>query len=182
MSNFELIIISLSLAMDAVAIAFVCSACSTAARKRSLVKAAFLFAIFQGMMPLFGYALGLSVHGIIVAYDHWIGFILLVIVGGKMILDKEDRVELNRLYSNHKLLFLAVATSLDALVVGLTFSFREIHLLASVSTIALITLVLTLAAGFAGRKFCHMNQRLFTEFGGVAIILVGFKILLNNWI
>ena len=143
------------------------------------MKAALLFGFFQGLMPLAGYLLGMSIRGIIQGFDHWVAFVLLSVVGGKMLFGQNED-ESENLYSTRKLVLLAIATSIDALVVGITFSFIEVNLFTSVLTIGLVTTVLCVAAGLVGRNISHINSKWFVTAGGLAIIGIGLKILLNH--
>lgn len=179
MGILDLIILSIGLSMDAVAVSFACSICHTKALKRHLLKAAFLFGLFQAVMPLIGYTFGLSFRNFIQGFDHWIAFVLLAIVGGKMLFDNDEEDD-TTIYSFRKLLILAVATSIDALVVGITFGFIKVNLLESVLVIGLVTAILSFLAGFLGKQLAHFNQKYFKIAGGVAIIGIGIKILLSH--
>ena len=181
MNNLELVILSIGLAMDATAVSLACSAIEQKAKKRVLIKAALFFGIFQAVMPLIGYALGSTVKELIQGFDHWIALILLAIVGGKMIIEKDDD-EQGTVFDNKNLLILAIATSIYALVVGITFSLISVNLAKSVITIGLITFILSLIAGLAGKKLNKINPRYLKIAGGVFIVLIGIKILVDHLI
>jgi putative Mn2+ efflux pump MntP len=180
MSNFELLVLSIGLAMDAVAISFLCSICNLRSKKRLVIKAAFFFGLFQALMPIIGFLAGVTIKDLLQGSDHWIAFILLSMVGGKMIIDHEDNEECSSLYSNKQLLILALATSIDALIVGVTFTFIQIDLTKSVLIIGLVTFILSVLAGFLGRKVASLNSKYFKIAGGLAIIGIGLKILISH--
>jgi len=179
MNNIELVILSIGLAMDATAVSLACSAIEQKAKKRVIVKAALFFGFFQAVMPLIGYTLGLTVKDLIQGVDHWIAFSLLSIVGGKMIIEKDEN-ENKTVFDNKNLLILAIATSIDALVVGITFSLISVDLIKSVITIGLITFAFSLAAGMAGKKLNKINPQYLKIAGGVFIVLIGVKILIDH--
>lgn len=181
MPYFELIILSAGLAMDASAVLFCLSLSNTKAKFLTLLKAATIFAVFQGAFPFFGYFIGLNFKGFIQSFDHWVAFILLLIVGGKMIAEAKNKKQCT-LFSNKNLLLMGVATSIDALVVGVTLSFVEINLYFAMINIAVVTLILSLTAGFLAKKFSFLNPRYLRYSGGIAIILIGVKILLDHLI
>jgi len=179
MSIYEIIILSIGLAMDATAVSLACSVSNSKARRRLIVKMAFFFGFFQAFMPLLGFLLGSGLRNVIQGVDHWVAFVLLAIVGGKMAFEKnEDDNEVA--YANKKIVLLATATSIDALVVGITFSFVEVNILLSIAAIGLITFILSLSAGLLGKKLAKLNPSILKIAGGVAVVLIGSKILFDH--
>ena len=146
------------------------------------------FGGFQALMPLVGWLIGKQFERYITSFDHWIAFILLLIIGGKMayeaIFGKEeadacDTDAQDRL--NYKELFtMAVATSIDALAVGVTFAFLNINIWAAISIIGITTFVLSFIGVVIGNKFGSIYKRKAEIAGGVVLILIGLKILLEH--
>lgn len=145
---------------------------------------AFMFGLFQGAMPLIGYFAGSAFSDKISAVDHWIALVLLGIIGGKMIYDgffeKKDEEE-NQSYITLKLLFAqAVATSIDALAVGVSFAAMNVNIYFAVSVIAATTFVLSLIAVFIGKKIGDKINNLAQIFGGSILVLIGLKIFIEH--
>lgn len=182
MKLWELFLVAVALSMDAFAV----SICKGLSMQRADMKNAVLvggyFGIFQGLMPLIGYFLGSQFSDKIVAFDHWIAFVLLGLIGSKMIkesLDSHQEGESCNL-SFGAMLPLAIATSIDALVVGLTFSLLEVNILPAVIFIGVITFSLSALGVKVGNIFgCRFKAK--AEFaGGFILILIGLKILLEH--
>lgn len=182
MGFFELFLIGLGLAMDAFAV----SICKGLSLKKLSIKKAIIvglyFGIFQGGMPLIGYFLGSTFESLITQIDHWVAFLLLLFIGGNMIkesLSKEcdisdDKVDFKTM------LPLAIATSIDALAVGITFAFLKVNIVVAVLIIGVVTFVLSFVGVILGKKVgCKYKNR--AEFvGGLILILMGLKILLEH--
>jgi putative Mn2+ efflux pump MntP len=181
MSQIELIILSAGLAMDATAVLFCLSLVNPKTKSLVLLKAATIFALFQGAMPFFGYFVGLNFKNSIQNFDHWIAFLLLIAVGGKMILEAKNENKCT-LFSNKNLLLMGIATSIDALVVGVTFSLVEINLYYAMINIAVVTLLLSMTAAVAAKRISSINPKYLHLLGGIAIILIGVKILIEHLI
>ena len=182
MSLIELFLIAVGLSMDAFAVA-VCK--GLAMPKMSWKGAAIVglyFGGFQALMPFLGYLLGAGFKDAISAYDHWVAFILLALIGGNMIREsREDEEEsLDASLSFRSMVLLAIATSIDALAVGVTLAFLDVPILSSVCFIGVVTFCLSLVGGKAGNVFgCKYKSK--AEFvGGQVLILIGLKILLEN--
>ena len=182
MGLFEIVVIGLGLAMDAFAV----SVCKGLSMKRLDWKKATIialyFGIFQALMPALGYSLGSTFSSLVVQVDHWIAFILLVIIGGNMIKDsKDDEAEKKNDNVDVKtMLLLAIATSIDALAVGVTFAFFEVKLLLAISIIGLITFVLSILGVIIGNKFGDKFQNSAELAGGIILIIIGLKILIEH--
>ena len=182
MSLIELFLIAVGLSMDAFAVA-VCK--GLAMPKMSWKGAAIVglyFGGFQALMPLLGYLLGTGFKDAISAYDHWVAFILLALIGGNMIREsREDEEEsLDASLSFRSMVLLAIATSIDALAVGVTLAFLDVPILSSVCFIGVVTFCLSLVGVKAGNVFgCKYKSK--AEFvGGLVLILIGLKILLEH--
>ena len=146
---------------------------------------AFFFGIFQAGMPLLGWSLGLQFERLITPIDHWIAFILLATIGGKMLYDSltEDPVcpvETVEGLNLKELLMLSIATSIDALAVGITFAFLKTDILLAISLIGIVTFVLSFLAVIIGNYFGNRLQRKAGILGGGVLILIGGKILFSH--
>ena len=181
MSILDLFLIAVSLSMDALAV----SVCKSLAIRRAGVREACTMGIwfggFQFLMPVLGWILGSRFINLIRNIDHWIAFILLSFIGGNMIRESfsEDE-ELNDDFGAKTMLLLAVATSIDALAVGITFAFLSVRILPAAGTIGLTTFLLSCAGILIGRAFGARWKSGAERAGGVILILIGLKILLEH--
>ena len=182
MSLIELFLIAVGLSMDAFAVA-VCK--GLAMPKMSWKGAAIVglyFGGFQALMPFLGYLLGAGFKDAISAYDHWVAFILLALIGGNMIREsREDEEEsLDASLSFRSMVLLAIATSIDALAVGITFAFLRMDILPSALTIGLTTFILSMIGVLVGNRFGARYKKKAEITGGVVLVLIGVKILLEH--
>ncbi len=181
MGILELFLVGVGLSMDAFAVA-VCKGLNMRRidKGQSLLIALF-FGGFQALMPLLGWAIGRQFEAYITSYDHWIAFLLLAYIGGKMIYEalKGEESHGNG-FSIRELLILAVATSIDALAVGITFAFLKVDILPAVILIGCTTFVLSLLGVVIGNRFGSRYQQKAELAGGVILILIGLKILLEH--
>lgn len=182
MSLVELLIIAVGLSMDAFAV----SICKGLAMKKCTVKKAGIvglyFGIFQAGMPLLGYVLGIQFKSLITNIDHWIAFVLLGFIGLNMIreaLSEEDPEESDSLQVK-EMLALAVATSIDALAVGVTFAFLDVAIVPAVSFIGIITFIICVIGVKIGNVFGSRYKSKAEFAGGLILILMGIKILLEH--
>ena len=182
MTFWEIVLIGVSLAMDAFAV----SVCKGLAMKKLSVKNMLIvglyFGLFQAGMPLLGYLLGSAFREIVEKIDHWIAFGLLVFIGINMIREAgkdEDDASDGRL-DVKTMLLLAVATSIDALAVGVTFAFFPVQFYLSVLIIGVITFALSAAGVLIGHRFGRRFSRGAQILGGVILILLGLRILLSD--
>ena len=182
MGIIELFLIGVGLSMDAFAVS-ICKGLSVRKLRLShMLLAGLYFGVFQALMPVVGYFLGASFAGLIESYDHWITFFLLALIGGNMIRESraDEDEEQNADFSPRAMLPLAVATSIDALAVGVSFAFLQVRILPAVGLIG----VTTFCFGVAGVKIGNLfgaRYRAKAEFtGGVILILIGAKILLEH--
>ena len=182
MSPFELLFLAIGLSMDAFAVAICKGLSSKHFNQKHAVIIALYFGTFQALMPAIGYLLGSRFQQSITAYDHWIAFILLVLIGGNMIKESFDHETETSSPSIHfkEMLILAIATSIDALAVGVTFAFLQVSLIPAVSTIGIITFMISVLGVKIGNVF-GMKYKSKAEFaGGVILILIGGKILMEH--
>ena len=152
-------------------------------RPAHMVSAAAWFGGFQALMPLIGYFLGISFADLVVNVDHWIAFVLLGIIGGKMIkeaCEKEDECEVNPDFSFKTMLMLAIATSIDALAVGVSFAFLKVDIWTSILVIGLMTGAFSALGVQLGHLFgCRFKSKA-ELVGGLILIGIGIKILLEH--
>lgn len=179
----EILIIAIGLSMDAFAVS-ICTGLSMdkATPKKALIVGLY-FGGFQALMPLIGYLLGARFAHLISAYDHWVAFVLLAIIGGKMIAESFQHARCPAeaaSLSPKRMLPLALATSIDALVVGVTLAFLRAPIALAVSVIGVVTLCLSAAGLFIGNIFGLRFKRKAELAGGIALVLMGTKILLEH--
>lgn len=184
--NFtEVFLIGVGLSMDAFAAA-VCKGLSMRKFKlnNALVIAVF-FGGFQAAMPLLGWILGRQFESYIKSVDHWVAFTLLAFIGGKMIYDvikgeEETAPVVSDKINYREILTLAVATSIDALAVGISFAFLSVNILWATGTIGITTFVLSAVGVALGNRFGAKYEKKATFTGGMILILIGLKILLEH--
>ncbi len=173
---------SIGLAMDAVAVSISSGMSVRVIKLSQALKMALCFGLMQALMPWLGYLAGSQFRGQLEAYDHWVAFLLLAFLGIKLIRDSKEAGEepVDSPFSNGKLLVLGLATSIDALAVGVSFSLLEIGLLQTVTTIGLVTFALCLPAVWFGAKLGKPMARRADVIGGVILIGIGTKILIEH--
>lgn len=182
MGLLELFILAVGLSMDAFAV----SVCKGLAMPKITVKKTLIVGVwfggFQALMPTLGYFLGVQFRDKITAIDHWIAFILLGIIGANMIKEacSGECEEENESLDIKTMFLLAVATSIDALAVGITFAFLNVHLIAAVSFIGVTTFTLSAVGVKIGNIFGTKYKSKAELAGGVILILLGCKILLEH--
>ena len=182
MSLIELFLFAVGLSMDAFAVS-VCKGLSVrkAEPRHSLIVGAY-FGGFQALMPALGYVLGRQFESLITSVDHWIAFVLLGIIGGNMIREalKGDAEEMDDSFTFRTMLPLAIATSIDALAMGVTFAFLQVQIVPAVLFIGVITFVLSAIGLKVGNVFGAKYKSRAELFGGVVLVLMGVKILLEH--
>lgn len=183
MGWIELFLIAVGLSMDAFAV----SVCKGLAMRRCTPGRAGIvglyFGGFQALMPLLGYFLGVQFRSVITSVDHWIAFILLAVIGGNMIREAcgdEECETADASLDVRNMLALAVATSIDALAVGVTFAFLQVNIVPAVCFIGVITFTLSAAGVKIGNIFGTRFKSKAELLGGVILILIGAKILLEH--
>jgi len=178
------ILIALALSADAFAVSVTSGAILRDFKVRHAFRLAGFFGGFQAIMPLLGYFAGTQLKDYISGFDHWIAFGLLVIIGGKMLVEsfqldgkKEGGFDPTRLAV---VFTLAVATSIDALAIGITLSLLAMPIMASASIIGVITFGLSLLGVYIGVKMGHFFENRIETVAGVVLILIGIKILISG--
>ena len=181
MGFFEIVIIAVALSMDAFAISITIGLSSQKIGIKHLLVPGIYFGSFQAIMPLIGYFAGVFFIYRIQEFDHWAAFFLLGFVGGKMIKDCFSRKEeKSNKFGIMSMLVLAVATSIDALAVGITFSFFKINIFLAVIVIGLTTFFFSVVGVKIGNKFGTKFKSKAEIIGGVILVLLGIKILLEH--
>lgn len=183
MGILELLILAIGLSMDAFAV----SVCKGLAMKKlefkNMAIVGLWFGGFQALMPTIGYFLGVQFKNQITAIDHWIAFVLLGIIGANMIKEacsKDDEEEVKANLDVKTMFMLAIATSIDALAVGITFAFLSVNLVHAVTFIGITTFILS-AVGVGIGNIFGTNYKAKAEIaGGIILILLGIKILLEH--
>jgi putative Mn2+ efflux pump MntP len=183
MDLFSILVIAVGLAMDAFAVSVASGVSIKKMGLRQTLTIAASFAIFQALMPVIGWSAGLSFRTYIGGYAHWIAFGLLAGIGVKMIyeafrLEEDEAIETTMPFS--RLLLLSIATSIDALAVGLSFSVLNVTILAPALIIGFVTGGISHAGIIIGRKVGHLFEGKIEIIGGVILILIGLKILLEH--
>ena len=196
MGIFELLITAVALSMDAMAVSIASGLTAKKVRIRSAVFMALAFGVFQALMPAIGFYIipllsrifGSGVESFVKSVDHWIAFILLAFIGGKMIVEaikNEEEDVRSDPFRPGNVLVLAVATSIDALATGIVFSsfgFTTGRLVFSVLLIGAITFALSLFGVLAGKKLGERFKRWAVLAGGIALVAIGLKILIEHLI
>lgn len=184
MGFFELVLIAVGLSMDAFAVSLCKGLGMSKLKVKNAAVIALFFGGFQAIMPLIGWLLGKQFESYIKSFDHWIAFGLLALIGGKMIYEvfKKDSDTDNSIDAlNIKELFLlAIATSIDALAVGITFAFLQTSIVPAVSLIGAITFALSFAGVYIGHRFGAKFKSKAEFAGGAVLILIGTRILLEH--
>ena len=189
MNFIALIFTAFALSMDAFAVSITKGMTIKNLKKSTALKMALTFGVFQGAMPLLGWALGISFESYIKSIDHWIAFILLGFIGFNMIKGffddrkegKESELEFSATadehdLSNKEIIMLAVATSIDALAVGISFAFLNVSIIPAASIICIITFLVCVVGVFVGNKVDDIFNGYAELVGGIILILIGFNI------
>lgn len=180
----QAIMLGIGLAMDAFSVSVSDGILLGRVRLSQAVKIAFFFGLFQFLMPVIGYLAGSTFAGIIEAFDHWVGFALLAVIGGKMIYEaisgEDEAASTDNPLGFKTLLLLAVATSIDALAVGVTFATINTPVLISSAIIGIVTFLISAVGVFLGSKCGNIFGNKAEIAGGVILILIGTKILLEH--
>lgn len=181
MSLIELFILAVGLSMDAFAVS-ICKGLSLRKIKaKHMCIAGLWFGGFQALMPLIGYFLGSFFSEMIEQYDHWVAFILLAIIGGNMIKESFGKDEsVDSAMDFKSMLLLAIATSIDALAVGVTFAFLQVQIVPAVSFIGVVTFIFSAVGIKIGSLFGTKYRSKAELFGGIVLVLIGLKILLEG--
>ncbi|MGM9763475.1 MAG: manganese efflux pump MntP family protein [Candidatus Cryptobacteroides sp.] len=183
MSFVELLLISIGLAMDAFAVSVGKGLSVDRLKPGHYVSVSLWFGVFQALMPLGGYYLGVSFADKVTAYDHWIAFVLLGLIGANMIkeaLSKDEENPHDSSFSFVTMLLLAIATSIDALAVGVSFAFLTVNIWMAVLVIGVVTAICSAVGMKIGNLFGLKYKSKAELFGGIILICIGVKILVEH--
>lgn len=178
----EVLLLSFALAMDAFAVSIGLGVKTQTFNVKFAVKVALYFGLFQALMPLFGYLASIGVGSFIESIDHWVAFILLSLIGGKMLYEslQEPTEEEFTKITNKVLLLLAIATSIDAMAAGFTLPLMTLDPFISMLLIGVITFVLSFIGVYVGTKGGTFLEDKAEKLGGVVLIAIGVKILVEH--
>ena len=183
MDIVSIIFIAFGLAMDAFAVSISGGLAMKQLKIGKALKIAVFFGSFQAIMPVLGWLVGLNFRNLIASFDHWVVFGILSFIGGKMIYDavkiesNKDKIDHTAMYV---LLMLSVATSIDALAVGVSFAFLNISIITPIIIIGIITFFLSFLGVFIGHRLGHFFEKKIEIVGGLILIGIGIKILIEH--
>lgn len=184
MQIYQIIFIAIGLAADSFAVSVSSGAIIEKLRLRHAVRIAVFFSFFQALMPCIGWKAGSLAGSFIRSVDHWLAFVILCFIGGKMIYESRkltDDVEKTINPLNIYVLFsLAIATSIDALAVGVTFSFLDVSIIEPVIVIGIVTFIFSLTGTYIGEFFGHVFEDKIEIIGGLILISIGCMILIEH--
>ena len=184
MTDFvSILIIAIGLSADCFAVSISGSVAMQRTTPLQIIRTAFTFGLFQAIMPVIGWLIGRNLVTLVADYDHWVAFALLLLIGGKMIwesLHESEDNEKTDITRGLTLLTLAVATSIDALAVGLTFAFLRISIALASSTIGVIAFIVTILGFLTGEKVGQLFGKRAEIVGGIVLIAIGIRILLSH--
>ncbi len=174
--------IALSLAMDAFAVSIANGVSVSHFRKKDALKQGIYFGVFQFLMPLLGWFLGIYVKNSMEVIDHWIAFLLLVLIGGNMIAEsfQEEKQKNHNVLTNQNLFLQAVATSIDAFAVGISFAILNVNIVLASAIIGITTCIVCYIGGILGKHLGQFLEKKASIAGGMVLIAVGIKILLEH--
>ena len=181
--TLSIIVIAFALSLDAFAVSVSSGFCIKQLHIRHALKISLSFGLFQAIMPIIGWLAGFRLKQFIEGVDHWIAFSLLFIIGCKMIWESRrfpENEEKCKDIGNSQLFILSIATSLDALAVGITLPFLNISIVTAPLIIGMITFVLCFVGIYLGNRFGHLFEKKIEAAGGIVLILIGVKILLEG--
>jgi len=178
------LLIAVGLSMDAFAVSLINGLCASKSRLRYALKVGLFFGVFQGFMTWAGYMLGSTFSATIQSFDHWVAFILLVIIGGKMFYEglqpKDLSCDIHQEKDTKSLLYFSVATSIDALAVGVSFAFLAQPIVITSLIIAGVTFTLSLIGVLIGKRCAVWLDNKAELLGGLVLIAIGVKILVDH--
>ena len=184
---FTLLLMGVGLSMDAFAVSICKGLSMRKVNKKQCLVIGLFFGGFQALMPFIGWVLGSQFEQYITSIDHWIAFILLGFIGGKMVVEaireKDEAVEAGKMdppLDFKDMFILAIATSIDALAVGITFAFLQVPIVEAVSIIGITTFVISVIGVYVGNFFGNRYKKKAELAGGIILILIGLKILLEH--
>lgn len=183
MNIYTTFMLALGLSLDCFAVSVTSGAKETSQKLINALKVAFSFGSFQAVMPLIGWFAGYKVKGFISSIDHWIAFVLLSTIGVKMIYESfklEENKKDNNLTNNKTLFILSVATSIDALIIGISLALLEVNIAMPVIIIGITAFFVSLLGFLVGKKLTSISGSKIEIIGGLILIGIGLKILIEH--
>ncbi len=183
MEVLTIFLIGLGLTGDTFAVSITSGLTLNKIKFSEALRIAIVLAIFQAFMPLLGWFLGMQIKDYIQEFDHWIAFVLLSLIGGKMIIESMKKEEEKKAFNPLKLIVLigiAVATSIDALIIGISFAFIEIDILVAFLMIGFLTFMVSMTGLLIGKKTGNLFGKKAEILGGIILIGIGTKILIEH--
>jgi putative Mn2+ efflux pump MntP len=183
MGLWEIVLIALGLSMDAFAVAITLGLLLKKPKITEIIIPGIFFGFFQALMPTIGYFVGVYFANKIQAFDHWIAFALLVLIGGKMIREsfsKKEEYPAENAFHFAKMLVLAVATSIDALAIGITFAIFKVNIFRAAIITGIITFIISIAGVKIGKIFGLKFKSKAGFTGGVVLVIIGIKIVIEH--
>lgn len=184
----ELLLMGIGLAMDAFAVSICKGLGMQKVNKKQAVVIGLFFGGFQALMPFIGWVLGIQFESYITSIDHWIAFVLLGFIGGKMIVEavkpeEEEAVEVKKVDAPldiKEMFILAIATSIDALAIGITFAFLQYPIVEAISIIGVVTFFISVGGVYVGNFFGSKYKNKAEFAGGLILVILGLRILLSH--
>jgi putative Mn2+ efflux pump MntP len=183
MDMLTIVLIAVGLAMDSFAVSITSGLAVKEMKVSKAVRVGIFFGTFQALMPVLGWLAGLSVADLIAAVDHWVAFALLAIIGSKMIIESvrlESREKQRDPMNVYLLLTLAVATSIDAFAVGITFALLDVSIVTPIVVIGVVTFSMSFLGVYLGNRVGHLFERRIEIVGGLILIGIGLRILIEH--
>lgn len=183
MNSFTILLIAVGLAMDAFAVSIASGLTMTRFRIRYVFRIALAFGLFQAIMPIIGFLAGLSIRDFLASIDHWVAFGMLSFIGCKMIYESISMDSNNKQFNPQDLLLilsLAVATSIDALAVGISLSFLKISIIRPALIIGIVTFAFSFTGVYIGKRIGHLFEKKIEIIGGLILIGIGIRILIEH--
>jgi len=180
--DITIILIALSLAIDSFSVSIAIGMANKTLKSYKALTVGLFFGFFQALMPIFGWLGGQSIAEYVYTFDHWIAFALLTLIGGKMIYESITG-KLNSFlgaYTIKLMLTLAIATSIDALIVGFSFSFLDISIFIPSIIIGIVAFLMSFFGVYIGKRFGKILKNRIEIFGGLILIIIGLKILIEH--
>jgi manganese efflux pump family protein len=185
MELITIFLIAVGLNFDSLAVSISTGLIVNRIRFDQAVRIALVMAFFQGSMPFIGWFLGSQIKDFIIDYDHWIAFVLLLLIGAKMIYESLKKEEEKKQFNPLKfavMIGMAIATSIDALIVGVSFAFIDINIFVAIIIIGSLTFLISMLGMLLGKKAGGLFGKKMEIVGGLILILIGTKILIQHLI
>ena len=181
MGIIEILLLGISVAMDAFAVS-ICKGMTSEKKLKTAVSCGIWFSVFQMLMPTIGFLVGTLFVDLIEKFDHWVVFVLLALLGANMIKEafSKDKENVKNDTSFKEMLLLSLATSIDALAVGISLALVKTNIVLAIGTIGLVTFAFCFVGAVIGQKLGEKHKKQASALGGIILILLGIKILIEH--